>query len=119
MSLKIYLDDCAYAKELATLLRVSGHQVVTPADAGISAQSDEIHFQYAAQQGCVLLTRNPRDFALLHKACQDHADILAIYQDNDLDRDMSYAEIVKAIANLESAGVTLAGFFHNLNAWRY
>jgi hypothetical protein len=32
---------------------------------------------------------------------------------------MSYAEIVKAIANLENARIPLAGEFHVLNAWRY
>ena len=119
MSLKIYLDDCAYARQLVTLLRAAGHEVRTPADAGTSSQSDERHFQYAAAQGWVLLTKNPRDFEELHRGNQAHAGILAIYQDNDPDRDRNYGDIVRAIANLENAGIELPGQFHVLNAWRY
>lgn len=119
MSLKIYLDDCAYAKTLVVLLRAAGHEVVTPADAGLTGRDDDVHFQHAAAQGLVLLTRNPRDFELLHRANPSHAGVLAVYQDNDPDRDMSYAEIVRAIANLEGSGLPVAGSFHVLNAWRY
>jgi len=119
LSLKIYLDDCAYARQLATLLQAAGHEVRTPAEAGTSRRSDDVHFQYAATQGFVLLTKNPGDFEALHRAHPAHAGILAIYQDNDPNRDMSYGDIVRAIANLESAGIQLPGMFHVLNAWRY
>jgi hypothetical protein len=119
LSLRLYLDDCANAKRLVTLLRAAGHHVVTPAKVGTSGKPDAAHFQYAASQGCVLVTKNPRDFEALHQACPQHAGILAIYQDNDPDRDMTYAEIVRAIANLVKAGITLQGSFHVLNAWRY
>ncbi len=119
MSLKIYLDDCAAAKKLVNLLRQAGHQVVTPTEAGISAQPDEVHLRYAAQHGLVLLTKNPRDFGELHKACQEHLGIFAVYQDNDPNRDMSNGDIVKAIANLENAAITFPGSFQVLNAWRY
>ncbi len=119
MSLKIYLDDCAYAKALVALLRSAGHQVLTPVEAGTLGRRDEVHFQYAVAHGLTLLTRNPDDFARLHEACREHAGILVIYQDNDRQRDMSYADIVKAIANLEQAGMTVERSFHVLNAWRY
>jgi hypothetical protein len=119
LSLSVYLDDCAYAKELVALLRTAGHQVTTPADAGTTGTSDDIHLRYAAANSLVLLTKNPKDFAVLHAADSRHGGILAIYQDNDPDRDMNYAEIVKAIANLENAGIALARSFHVLNAWRY
>jgi hypothetical protein len=119
LSLAIYLDDCAYDKILARLLRNSGHRVITPADAGISGEGDPVQLRRAAQEGWVLLTKNPRDFEELHKADSKHAGILAIYQDNDPQRDMSHAEIVRAIANLENAGVSLEGEFHVLNRWRY
>jgi predicted nuclease of predicted toxin-antitoxin system len=67
LSLKIYLDDCAYDKQLVALLQATGHQVTTPADAGITAKPDEDHFCYAAAHGLVLITKNPDDFKELHK----------------------------------------------------
>lgn len=119
MSLRIYLDDCAYAKSLVVLLQAAGHQVVVPAEAGTTGQIDEVHFEYAVSQGLILLTKNPRDFEQLHQDSPQHPGILAIYQDNNPDRDMSYGEIVKAIANLITAGITFPNSFHVLNAWRY
>ena len=119
MSLKIYLDDCAAAKELVTLLRAAGHHIVTPAEAGITGRDDDVHFRYAAGQGLVLLTKNPADFLRLHTADTNHAGILAVYQDNDPGRDMTRADIVRAITNMEAAGIQLPGHFHVLNAWRY
>ena len=93
--------------------------MITPVDAGIAGEDDPIHFQRAAQEGWVLLTKNPRDFEELHKADANHAGILAIYQDNDPTRDMNHAEIVRAIANLEGAGLSFRGNFWVLNAWRW
>jgi hypothetical protein len=119
LSLQIYLDDCAYDKILAKLLQDAGHSVTTPYDASIDGQDDQIHFDRALRERWVLLTKNPRDFEELHKANRGHAGILAIYQDNDPSRDMAYADIVRAVANLEGAGVPLAGEFHILNCWRY
>lgn len=119
MSQKIYLDDCAYAKELVRVLEAAGHQVTTPKQAGTTGREDEAHFRYAIANGLVLLTKNPEDFLELHHTNSQHAGVLLIYQDNDPDRDMSHAEIAKAIANIEQAGVSLAGLCHILNAWRY
>jgi len=46
-----------------------------------------------------------------------------VYQDNDPSRDMSNADIVRAIRNLEEAaqqgGPPIQGEFHTLNDWRY
>ena len=102
-----------------TLLEAAGHQVTTPRLAGITGREDEVHFHYAAEHGLVLLTKNPDDFLELHEKNAQHAGILLVYQDNDPDRDMSHAEIVRAVANLEQAGMTFAGSCHVLNAWRY
>ncbi len=51
MSLQIYLDDCAYAKQLVVLLRSAGHQVVTPAaaKAGPAAQAKRLDLPYPQQ----------------------------------------------------------------------
>jgi predicted nuclease of predicted toxin-antitoxin system len=119
LSQKIYLDDCAFANSLVTLLEAAGHQVTTPRQAGISGGSDEVHFDYAAKNGLVLLTKNPDDFLELHQKNPQHAGILLVYQDNDPARDMSYGEIVRAIGNLEQAGIAFAGCCHVLNAWRF
>jgi predicted nuclease of predicted toxin-antitoxin system len=119
LSQQIYLDDCAYAKELVRLLETAGHQVTTPQQAGITGREDEAHFRYAAENGLVLLTKNPDDFVELHQRNSQHAGILLVYQDNDPDRDMNHAEVVRAIANLEQASVAFGGACHVLNAWRY
>ena len=119
LSQKIYLDDCAYAKELVRLLESAGHQVTAPRQAGTTGRKDEAHFRYAADKGLVLLTKNPDDFLELHQNNSQHSGILVVYQDNDPDRDMNHFEIVRAIANLEQVGVAFAGVCHVLNAWRY
>lgn len=119
MSLKIYLDDCANAKHLISLLRAAGHQVTTPVDAGLSGEDDQVHLEYAAKHQFVLITKDPDDYAELHQSFPQHAGILGVYQDNDRSRDMSYADIVRAIANLEKAGASIQGEFHNLNGWQY
>jgi hypothetical protein len=54
--------------------------------------------------GLILLTKNPDDFVELHQQNPEHAGILLLYQDNNPDRDMSHADVVRAIVNLELAG---------------
>ncbi len=119
MSQRIYLDDCANATELVALLRAAGHHVVIPADVGLKGRPDPVHLQYAGTNALVLLTKNPGDFKDLHEAGNPHAGIFVVHQDNDVTRDMSCAEVVRAIANIESAGVAITGELHSLNAWRY
>jgi hypothetical protein len=121
VALNLYLDDCANSDLLADLLTQAGHTVVRPADAGIAWEDDEVHFQYARTHGLVLITKNPRDFRVLHNQDQSHSGIFAVYQDNDPTRDMSDGDIVAVIAKIEAAvpqGYLIAGEFHNLNAWR-
>lgn len=119
MSLRLYLDDSAYAKELVSRLRAAGHDVQTPVEAGTRGLHDPVHLRHAIAQRRVLLTRNPDDFEDLHREVATHPGIVSIYQDNDATRDMSYAEIVRALGNLESSGIVLENGFHILNAWRY
>lgn len=69
--------------------------------------------------GRVILTYNSKDFKALHDADPNHAGILAIYQDNDPTRDMTYRQIVQAIGNLESMGGPIAGEFWSINAYRW
>jgi hypothetical protein len=121
LSLRIYLDDCANSAELARCLVAAGHQVVTPVQAGLRGRADALHYAYAAAHGLALLTKDPDDFQALHQAdpAPQHGGIFGVYQDNDPTRDMTHAEVARAINNLETSGVPTAGQFHVLNAWRY
>lgn len=125
MSLNLYLDDCSNSDLLADLLQQAGHRVVRPADADVDlvGEDDDVHFAFAATNRFTIITKNPSDFQDLHDFDPRHSGILAVYQDNDPSRDMSDAEIVKAIANLESAALSggdpIPGEFHILNNWRY
>ena len=119
MSLKVYLDDCIASRELARSLHAAGHDVQIPADVtpSLAGGPDEEHLSHARAVGRVLLTFNAKDFRKLHQNRPDHPGILVVYRDNNLRKDMLHSEIVRAIANLESTGVTLAGGFWSLNAY--
>jgi predicted nuclease of predicted toxin-antitoxin system len=125
VALNLYLDDCSNSNLLADLLRQAGHRVVRPTDddVGLEGEDDHVHFGFAAANGLTLLTKDPADFKALHDLDQRHNGILAVYQDNDISRDMSNAEIVRAVRNLEEAiqqgGPPILGEFHTLNDWRY
>ncbi len=121
MSLALYLDDCALSRELKRLLVEAGHNVQTPDDVkpSLAGEDDAVHFAHVKMAGRVILTYNSKDFKALHDADPNHAGILAIYQDNDPTRDMTYRQIVQAIGNLESMGVPIAGEFWSINAYRW
>ena len=123
MALRLYLDDCSNSDLLADLLRQAGHYVVRPTEVNMEGEDDDVHFGYAIATGLTIVTKNPADFQDLHDNDHNHRGILAIYQDNDPSRDMSDAEIVRAIANLEQAsnsgGDPIHGHFHVLNNWRF
>jgi phosphopantothenoylcysteine synthetase/decarboxylase len=100
-------------------LRTAGHQVVTPADAGLAGVSDPRHLTHTVQQHLVLLTRNHDDFEDLHLVVQatggNYPGLLVVRSDNDPSRDMKDRDIARAIANLERAGVPVTNEFHVLN----
>ncbi len=106
MALNLYLDDCSNSALLADLLQRAGHRVVRPTDAGVGLDGadDAVHFAFAMENALTLVTKNPADFLGLHEATErNHPGIFGVYQDNDVSRDMSDAEIVRAIANVEAA----------------
>lgn len=121
MSLALYLDDCAFSHTLRRLLLEAGHDVQVPAEVTppLTGAADEAHFAHAQATKRAILTKNPVDFKLLHHQSANHAGILAVYQDNDPTRDMSYADIVRAIANLEQIGVSIGGGFWSLNGYQW
>jgi hypothetical protein len=99
----------------------AGHRVQIPADVrpSLRGAADDVHFAHACTTQQIILTYNAVDFLRLHKQHPDHYGILAVYQDNDSAKDMTYADIVRAIANLEYTGVSIAGGFWSLNAYRW
>ena len=111
--MNLYLDDNSVKRSVVGALRRADHQVVLPADVGLAP---------CATQGRVLLTRDHEDFFDSHVLVQAtlgrHAGILAICSDNDPSRDMKDRDIVRAIANLERAGIPIANDYIILNHWR-
>jgi hypothetical protein len=80
---------------------------------------DSVVLEHARQEQRILLTRNCGDFQELHQTNPEHFGILAVYQDFDSSKNMSYQEIVKAIANLEAADYSIKHEFVILNQWSY
>ncbi len=121
MSLKIYLDECANHRTLRELLIETGHDVQTPLDTDppLLGAKDDIQFAHAQAAERILLTFNPRDFRELHNQDANHSGIFAVYKDNDKTRDMTYADIVNAIANVVSTHVEIAGEFWSLNFYNW
>ncbi|MBH8554997.1 DUF5615 family PIN-like protein [Nostocaceae cyanobacterium CENA357] len=113
------LDEDSQAKYLVNLLQVASHDVVTVNAVGLMNRPDSVVLDQARQDQRVLLTRNCNDFLELHQANPTHSGILAIYQNSDAAKNMSYQLIVKAIANLEAAEYALKNQFVILNQWNY
>jgi predicted nuclease of predicted toxin-antitoxin system len=120
--MRLYLDDDLAWPLLASLLRQAGHDVQLPTDAGMSGADDPVHLTHAIRDGRATLSGNHDDFENLHdliiQASGHHPGILVVRRDNNPRRDLSPRGIVRAIRNLESAGVPLADRFYILNHWR-
>ena len=119
--MRIQLDDDSASRQLSMVLRKAGHDVATPANLGISGAPDPVHLTQAIRVGRVLLTRNARDFTLLHdlvRASGAHPGILLLHFDNDPTRDLNSRGVATAIAKLESSGILISSELHVLNHWR-
>ena len=120
--MRLYLDDDMDANALIRFLQHEGHEVVSPRAVAMRGAEDEAHLGYAVAQGCVVVTANVRDFLTLHQRWQEerrqHAGILALYRENNPQRDLTYAQIARAVSRLARAGLPLQNTFHNLNIWR-
>lgn len=122
MPLSLYLDDCADDDTLIALLRRSGHDVTTPRLAGTVGASDREHLDYAARNRQTLLTKDPADFLELNAdwqtAHRPHSGILLVYEEKEVSKNMSRAQIVAAIDSLVDAAVPIENQLHILNHWR-
>jgi hypothetical protein len=120
--MEFYLDDCADANDLVSLLRQAGYAVRTPRTENTRGVDDPVHLSHAAGQGCTLITKNPKDFRDLHQEWQaqgrPHHGILLIYEENVRGKDMEPADIVRAIGKLLASGLPIFNELHVLNQWR-
>ncbi len=120
--MRIYHDDDSASRRLTLVLRNAGHEASTPADIGTSGAPDPVHLTRAIRDGRVLLTRNARDFTLLHDLIRasggGHPGILLLHLDNDPTCDLTPKGIATAIAKLEASGTPISNELHVLNYWR-
>jgi hypothetical protein len=120
--MRLYLDDDMDANALISVLQDEGHEVMSPRAVVMRGAEDEVHLRYAAAHQCAVVTANVRDFLTLHQTWQEegqqHAGILALYRENNPRRDITYAQIARAISRLERTRLPIQNTFHNLNVWR-
>ena len=120
--MKLYLDDDTCAGLLVALLRNAGHDVMIPADVGMSGGHDAAHLLRSVVEGRVFLSHNYKDFEPIHKlviGCSgSHTGIVLIRRDNDPSKNMTPKGIVTAIAKVEQAYPDLTNELITLNDWR-
>lgn len=120
--MNLYLDDDSIAVKLTRILRNAGHDLLLPADLGLSGVDDSVHLAHAVRHGRIMFSMNHDDFQNLHDLVLVtggvHPGILIVRKDNDPTRDMSHRGIVVALKNLEAANFPLRGEFVILNHWR-
>lgn len=105
-------------KILLSKLIDAGHDVETVDTKGLRGKPDTIVFQSAITDQRVLMTHNCADFLQLAKN-GSHPGVLLVYQFNKPNKEMTYDQIVKAIANLEQTGTTIPNAPHVLNSYNY
>jgi hypothetical protein len=119
---KLYLDDDTVASLLVGLLRKAGHDVVIPADLGMSGRHDAEHLLRCVNEGRVFLTKNYRDFVPIHGlviGCTGtHTGIIVIRQEDDRRKNMTPEGIVTAVGKVEQAYPDLTNELVFLNDWR-
>jgi predicted nuclease of predicted toxin-antitoxin system len=120
--MRIYLDEDLASGLLAKLLQKAGHDVASPAGAGLLGRADAVQLACAIHENRACLSRNYEDFEELHlliaEAQGRHFGILVVRRENDPTRDLTVKGIVAAIRKLESAGVPIDNEYIVLNHWR-
>ena len=116
----LYMDEDSIQRQLVALLRKAGHDVVIPADLGLSGAADPVHLARAITGGRVLVTHNHKDFKQLHDleaAGGRHPGIMSVRRDNNK-RDRKPPGIVSAVGKLLASGDPIADRFTILNQYR-
>ena len=88
-------------------------------DIGLAGKPDYLVLDYARQENRIVITHNCDDFEALHQANPSHPGILVVHRDSNSSKNMNFKAIVKAISNLESAGIPLDNQLIALNHWNY
>ena len=118
----LYLDDDIAAVVLIQALRHAGHDVRTPAEAGLAGAKDPVHFRQAIREGRSLLSRNFDDFKKLHELVGEaqgrHPGVLIVRYDGPKRHRMKPHDIVRALRKLEEAGGPVADEYTVLNHWQ-
>lgn len=130
MALTLFFDHDV-PKLISTILRSRGMRIVTAFELRRHEAGDEEHLLFAARHGYVVVTRNARDFLLLHRAwllwfvdfgvtpVPSHAGILVIPQDIGAlfpSTALAYAAAANAIASFTQQTV-LAQLANHLYLW--
>ena len=68
--MRFYLDEDISSQSLIGMLSSEGHDVITTYQAGNSGATDEEQLTYAADNRCVLISGNIKDFLFLHNEWQ-------------------------------------------------
>ncbi len=118
MTLQILVDECLQSAILVGLLKQAGHDVSTANDEGLTTLSDSMVFQRAIERNRIILTNNCIDFIRLAESLDDYPGLLLVYSANEIKKDMSLSDIVRAIANLEASQIEIRNHSHNLNHWK-
>lgn len=105
------------ARAFVRLLKESGHDVATTADLGIDGAGDRRVLEAAYAEQRALITYNCDDFRALHEQVPSHGGLLLLYQEPN--KRMSFADMIRALTNIESAGLQLEGQIYALNAWSF
>jgi predicted nuclease of predicted toxin-antitoxin system len=120
--MRLFLDEDLASPVFGRLLHNAGHDVQVPADVGLRGRSDVVVLTHCIRDARAILTRNYCDFEDLHNLISQaggrHAGVLVIRRDNQPRRNMSGADIVRALRNLEAAGFPVADHYIILNAWQ-
>jgi hypothetical protein len=120
--MRLYLDDDSVQRLLIRLLRSGGHDVETPADAGMVGESDAVQLTHAVKTDRALVSRNHKDFDELHELVNRtggvHTGILIVRRENNRSRDMSPRATVHALTNLLASGAQIKIEVTVLNHWR-
>ena len=120
--MNLHLDDDLDANVLIGLLQHAGHTVVSPRAVGTRGVVDREHLRYAVAHDLVVLTINARDYIALHNEWQqrgeEHPGLLLVYRENNPQRDLTFAQIARAVSRLEQSGAPMRNTYHNVNMWR-
>jgi predicted nuclease of predicted toxin-antitoxin system len=120
--MNLYLDEDMASALLAQVLRRAGHDVQLPGDVGLSGKTDPEVFRHTIVADRVLLSRNFRDFELLHRLVLasggHHPGILVERFDNNPNHKLLPGDIVRALRNVEAAGFVMTDEYQILNLWQ-